>query len=354
VVEDNEVSRSGSEHGVYASNEADRPVIRRNVIWGNNMCGVHTNGDINFGGDGVISDAIVEHNIITNNGAAGGSAINGDGIENALIRNNVLDGNHASGVSLYQIDGGAPSTGNQVINNTIRMASDARWAINIQDGSTGNTLRNNILLHPNTSRGAIDICSSCLPGLVSNHNALVGRFSIDGTMTTLASWRTRTGGDAASFVATDAQLFGGAANLALAAGSPAIDAGESTNAPATDIVGTPRPQGAGIDIGAYERCEGTCAGTTEPGGGDDGGDGAGSGADSDDGTGEGDGDGEGDDGDNYSGPVVDEPDGGCSATGNAPGSLLVLGVIVGARRRRRTRRASAHGRRTVPPRPHAA
>ncbi len=43
----------------------------------------------------------------------------------------------------------------------------------------------------------------------------------------------------------------------LEANSPAIDHGDSTKAPKVDFYDTPRPQGAGYDIGAYEYCEGT-------------------------------------------------------------------------------------------------
>lgn len=43
-----------------------------------------------------------------------------------------------------------------------------------------------------------------------------------------------------------------AANWQLQSASSCVDAGTDTGAPATDIEGTARPQGAGIDIGAYE------------------------------------------------------------------------------------------------------
>ncbi|MCK9525676.1 MAG: hypothetical protein M0R49_07080 [Limnochordia bacterium] len=43
-----------------------------------------------------------------------------------------------------------------------------------------------------------------------------------------------------------------AAEFAIQSGSPAKDAGSSTSAPATDYVGTSRPQGESYDIGAYE------------------------------------------------------------------------------------------------------
>lgn len=43
------------------------------------------------------------------------------------------------------------------------------------------------------------------------------------------------------------------ADFHLQAGSPAIDAGSAVSAPATDFDGVARPQGAGFDIGAFER-----------------------------------------------------------------------------------------------------
>jgi hypothetical protein len=48
--------------------------------------------------------------------------------------------------------------------------------------------------------------------------------------------------------------------MALRSNSPAIDFGDSLNAPATDQRGFPRPSGNGVDIGAFER--GATAGTT--------------------------------------------------------------------------------------------
>ena len=313
VVEDNVASRSGTEHGIYASNSADRPVIRRNVVWGNTRCGIHLNGDVHFGGDGVISGAVIEDNVITDNGRGGGSGINGDGVTGARIRNNVLDGNHASGISLYRIDGGAASTGNHVVNNTIRMASDGRWAINLQDGAGGNTLRNNILLHAGSARGAIDACATCVTGLVSDHNVVVGRFLVGGVPTDLAGWRARTGGDAATVVATAAALFTdpAAGDLTLRAGAPAIDRGVAAGAPARDIAGTPRPQGAAVDIGAYEACDGPCPprdpddpdGMPEPPGGED--------PDAPDGA--------------PPAPPA-EADAGCASSGPPPGIVALLGL----------------------------
>jgi len=252
-----------------------------------------------------------------------------------VIRNNVLDGNHASGISLYRIDGGAPSTGNQVINNTIRMAGDARWAVNIQDGSTGNVLRNNILLHPSASRGAVDLCAGCASGMTSDHNAVIGRFSIDGTLVDLATWRARTGGDAASFVASDADLFTdpGGRDLTLRAGSPAIDRGAADGAPAHDAAGTARPQGAAIDIGAYEHCDGACAGASPSGSG--GNDGSGSGDSSSGGGSSAGGSSAGGSGGDSNGNTLQEPGaGGCTMGPPSTSSLIWIGLAALVLRRR--------------------
>jgi hypothetical protein len=257
LIESNRTSGSIDEHGIYVSNSGDRPVIRDNISFDNYANGIHMNGDLSQGGDGMISDAIVTGNRIYNNGLGGGSGINMDGVKDSLIANNVLYGNHASGISLYKIDGAFGSTNNMVVNNTIYEASGARWAVNIQDGSTGNKVFNNILLNDSSFPGAISVSADSLSGLMSDNNGVIDRFSTDdgNTRMTLAQWRAITGQDAHSMVVTPASVM--FANLAgndyhLTSTSPAKNAGTSQFAPPADFDGLPRKAGAAFDIGAYE------------------------------------------------------------------------------------------------------
>ena len=164
IIEYNECSNSKIEHGIYFSNSADNPIIRYNKCHHNNANGIHMNGDINLGGDGIINNARVEGNIIYENGVAGGSGINCDGVTNSIFLNNLLYANHASGISLYKIDGGAGSSNNKVYNNTIINASNARWCVNITDGSTGNAVYNNILINQHPTRGSITVAANSLSG----------------------------------------------------------------------------------------------------------------------------------------------------------------------------------------------
>lgn len=134
TIENNEAYGSVAEHGIYVSNSGDRPVIRGNHVHDNHANGIHMNGDASQGEDGIISNALVERNVIHGNGVGGGSGINMDGVTDSVVRNNLLYDNHASGISLYQIDGATGSTNNVVVNNTIVTAADGRWCVNINTG----------------------------------------------------------------------------------------------------------------------------------------------------------------------------------------------------------------------------
>jgi parallel beta-helix repeat protein len=266
-IENNECTRSADEHGIYVSNSADFPIVRGNKLWGNNANGLHMNGDIHTGdGDGIITGALVENNIIYDNGSAGGSGINCDGVQNSRIQNNLLYDNRAGGITLYRIDGGGPSVNNVVVNNTVVQGPIGRWALNIRDASTGNVALNNIFYNAHSFRGSINCTTDSLPGFVSNHNVVMDRFSTDDgdTRLTLAQWRAATGQDTNSIIATPAELFVDAAadNYQLKPDSPAIDRGTTTQAPSKDLAGNGRPSGSGVDIGAYERA-GTTLGTPE-------------------------------------------------------------------------------------------
>ncbi len=258
LIEHNVCMGSVDEHGIYVSNSADDPIIRFNRCADNNANGIHMNGDESMGGDGTISNAQVYGNIIHGNGVGGGSGINCDGVLNAMLYNNLLYDNHASGLSLYQIDGGAPSTGNKVYNNTIINAGDARWCVNIAEGCTGNRVLNNILINQHAWRGSIVIAASALTGFVSDHNLVTARLSPDGdaTILDLAGWQA-LGYDANSaVVGPQTALFvdPGTDFHPLSAAAQQVDAGTDavSDVLTDDLDGSPRPQGGTFDIGCYE------------------------------------------------------------------------------------------------------
>ncbi|HQY31644.1 MAG TPA: right-handed parallel beta-helix repeat-containing protein, partial [Thermomicrobiales bacterium] len=230
VIEGNESFGATIEHGIYFSNSGDRPIIRGNVIHDNHANGLHMNGDASMGGDGVITSPVVEGNVIYNNGVGGGSGINMDGVQSAMVRNNLIYNTHASGISMYQIDGGLCSRNNKIYHNTIIVAADGRWAINIPQGEcTGNKLISNILYSNHSYRGAINLADGAEAGFQSDYNVLEGTFTRDDgdSILSLSQWQGQ-GFDTHSKVATPSQLFVNVTNdFHLKAGSPAIDAGQT-------------------------------------------------------------------------------------------------------------------------------
>ena len=259
LIRNNECYGSVAQHGIYVSNSGDWPIVRANWLHDNAGAGVQLNADASQGGDGIITGALLEDNIIYNNGSAGGGAINLDGVQYSTIQNNLLYNNHASGITMFQQDGAAGPVGDLVYNNTIAMASDGRWDLLVSSSVGGNTVRDNIFYNENSGHGGIQYTDATdVANTNSDYNIFGGgNYAItpdDGTtFLTLAEWQSQNH-EEHSFLAALSSLFvnpsGG--NYQLLAGSPAIDKGQTLAAVTTDLLGNKRPQGSASDIGCYE------------------------------------------------------------------------------------------------------
>lgn len=258
LIKGNSCSYSQQQHGIYYSNSGDRPTIINNHSFNNNGCGIHMNGDLSMGDDGIISNAIIAGNIIHDNGVGGGSAINMDCVQDSKIYNNLLYNNHATGIAMYQIDGAEGSKNNKIFNNTIIHPSDGRWAILVVNASTGNTIYNNILINKHSFRGSICLDEESKPGFVSDYNLVVNRLSDDdgNSNMSLTSWQAM-GYDTHSQIVQDENIiFVNPANsdYHLLESSQPTNIGTSmvSSVVNVDLDGVVRPQGSGYDIGAYE------------------------------------------------------------------------------------------------------
>lgn len=256
LIEYNVCTNSIDEHGIYVSNSSDRPIVRYNECYGNNNIGIHFNGDLSAGGDGIISDAQVYGNILHDNNLAAG--INMDGVENPIIYNNLIYNNHfAQGIALFQQDGAIPTRGAKVFNNTIIVPSDGRWGILVKNGSNVDTeIYNNIILNEHAWRGCIVVEDTTQ--FRSDYNLLNDKMSNtdDGSSIPLASWQA-LGLDVHSPLAGAlASIFADPANqdYHLLDSSAAVNAGTDlvSSIVMSDLDNVPRPSGGAFDIGAYE------------------------------------------------------------------------------------------------------
>ena len=220
---------SSEQHGIYVSNSRvanDNAVIKGNVVYGNHQNGIQINGDCEVGGDGVITDSIIEGNRVYNNGWKGLSLIS---FADSIVRNNIIYDNGqrggAGGIHLTnQPNCNQPSNNNAVYNNTIYEPNIA--AVRITDNARDNKLFNNIAISSNTFAdevGANQIDST------SN----IGRSSPSGL-----------------FLDFDNR------NFELAATSAALNTGRESysgvNVSSFDYRGSFRPNGGSIDVGAVE------------------------------------------------------------------------------------------------------
>lgn len=257
LIEHNVCTNAVGEHGIYVSNSSDRPVIRYNTCSGNNWAGIHLNGDLSAGEDGIIHDPEIYGNRIFDNHL--GAGINMDGVLDAVIYNNLIYDNHScQGIVLFQIDGAIVSSGAKIYNNTIIVPTDGRWGILLHDGANVNTeIYNNIILNLHSYRGCIGLWSTTQ--FTSDYNILNDKMSTvgdDGAVISLSAWQA-LGLDAHSQLADPmTSIFVNPATFDyhLLSTSQAVDAGTSMVASVvqTDFENLIRPWGAGFDIGAYE------------------------------------------------------------------------------------------------------
>ena len=211
LIESN-VCYNNGEHGFYASNSPQNVQILNNISHDNSNGGIQVNADASMGGPGTAQNLVIANNIIYNNGATGGGALNFDGLQNSVVENNLLYNNHSSGIVLYDGDASEGSVNNVIVNNTVVQASGARPALNNNTNSYGNTLLNNIFL------GDMLVDAGSTPAAFAN-NILLSGYTNKGDYV----FPTST-------LATASALFVNAAgnDYHLRTSSPAIDTGTST------------------------------------------------------------------------------------------------------------------------------
>lgn len=257
VIHDTGASGDTRSHGIYLANAgSDGTTICGNVISGAapvESNGIHMNGDLSVGGDGVISGVVVEANVIHGNQQNG---LNLDGVQDSVIRNNLVFGNGRNALRGYAIDAAAGPRGLVVVGNTFLTTAAGGWPLKLTEDEGEHIVFDNILLSDNPDTGSIALARS--PAFASANNVVVDRFTPDdeASYLSLAEWQA-LGHDAGSFVgAADALFVAPGSDFHLKPGAAAIDAGlasfQGQAAPATDLEGTSRPQGGGHDIGAFE------------------------------------------------------------------------------------------------------
>lgn len=260
LLEYNICESSVDEHGIYLSNSSDDAIIRYNVCRDNINIGIHMNGDLSQGEDGIIHRPQVYGNRIYNNHAAAG--INLDGVDSARIYNNLIYNNTtAQGIVLFQGDGAIVSKNAWIANNTIVVPSTGRWGILLLPGAeSGTVILNNIIHSFHSFRGVLGVGGTS--GLISDYNVLQENrlgLDTDNSTVSMAVWQAQ-GLDQHSLLATSHSSFfalfasNDTTDLHLAANSIARDAGtdQVSGLVMTDFDGNFRPSGSAYDMGAYE------------------------------------------------------------------------------------------------------
>ena len=280
------------------------PTVADNVITGNSACADGGGIYDSFG------SPLIQGNVITNNGAsdqgcsggAGGGIFVG-GAAAAQVIGNTITGNHGTwGGALVLFAAGSPTIADNVMSgNSSTSEGGAIWSVNQSDavivqnlivgnrsGSTGGgisfsppsgtlgpELVNNTIAGNSGTQGSAVWAGGFFATSRLFNNVMVGGAGegavyCDHTFSTATpvfdhndAFATTEGGgfdaNCGTVAGTSGNIsadprFAGSGDFHLQAGSPAIDAGNSSapDLPATDLNGHPRVTGAAIDMGVYE------------------------------------------------------------------------------------------------------
>ncbi|MCE9613207.1 MAG: right-handed parallel beta-helix repeat-containing protein [Lentisphaerae bacterium] len=209
---------SRSQHGMYFST-TDHPTVRRCRIHDNAGCGLHFNGDLSEGGDGMVTGPVIEDNVIYGNGKAGGSAINMDGGDQAVIRNNLIFDNAAGGITSFKGNALRAGDGHRIENNTIFFAPGVgRFAVQLMGEVKHVVLQHNVLV---SGRGPVlDLAGTAVSGLQADHNVYYMRgtgnvIAVDDVRMDLTRWRARSGQDTNSIYVNPGFVDPAATNFVL-------------------------------------------------------------------------------------------------------------------------------------------
>jgi hypothetical protein len=242
----------------------------------------------NFGGYGVVmyvngtSVINISNSTVSNNSGTGfGGVIDEFSGSSLTINNTTLSGNTAgyAGAIYFAGSAGITVTNSTIANNSATNTGGAFYLQSVAGAGaifSGDTLTGN---HGGTG-GAIDIGSGILSldsSILSGNTSANGPNIFSSTGTVYSTYNaidsvvgfnyTAGTGDLTQANSTPAALHlqslgnvtgpnGTFPVIALGAGSTAVDAGDPGLAGTTDQVGTTRPQGSGVDIGAFERIPG--------------------------------------------------------------------------------------------------
>lgn len=207
----------------------------RRCVFRNNLAFNYGGAIYNTGGNTTVSECFFEGNSSYN--APGIYAGYGGGI---TVVNSVFSGNASTG-----------GAGTIYVQTNVNLANCTFFGNTNTSGSGGAAIQvyggklsvENCIFSNNTENGASE-----------DYNQLrntVGSLSISNCLFNTLNSYAYNNNIAGDPLFTDAA----GSDFSLLAGSPAIDAGTSEGAPDIDILGVTRPQGTGVDIGAYEYME---------------------------------------------------------------------------------------------------